>query len=183
MERQDFESRAITHLDAVYRMSMQLARHPDEAADLVQETYLRALKVADRYEERGGGIRPWLFNILHNLFYTRVGKAKRWPVGIEEPDTTVLLPDQELLSDAEEQQIMDGLRKVEAELESGTVVLDPALEDIHMNVERRLEELIGSVAGKLHTGRSRNDQVATDFLLWMRDEIPETRRRRSSLFF
>ena len=87
-----------------------------------------------------------------------------------------MLVRQKILTEEEGQQLTDGLRKVEAELESGSFVLDPALEDIHMNVERRLEELIGSVAGKLHTGRSRNDQVATDFLLWMRDEITETRR-------
>ncbi len=83
MERKEFEDRSLEHLDAVYRMAMQLARHPDEAADLVQETYLRGLRVADRYEERGGGIRPWLFKILHNVFYTRVTQNRRRPIGIE----------------------------------------------------------------------------------------------------
>ncbi|MBT8485970.1 MAG: sigma-70 family RNA polymerase sigma factor [Phycisphaerales bacterium] len=84
MDRTLFEARSLEHIDAVYRMAMQLARHPDEAADLVQETYLRALKAADRYEERGGGIRPWLFKILHNVFYTRVGRAKREPRGVDD---------------------------------------------------------------------------------------------------
>ena len=84
LERPAFEQLALEHLDAVYRMAMQLARHPDEASDLVQETYLRALRVAEKYEEKGGGIRPWLFKILHNVFYTRVGKAKRQPVAVEE---------------------------------------------------------------------------------------------------
>jgi argininosuccinate lyase len=87
-----------------------------------------------------------------------------------------MLARQGIVTNEEGQQLTDGLRKVEAELASGSFVLDPALEDIHMNVERRLEEIVGAVAGKLHTGRSRNDQVATDFLLWMRDEIVETRR-------
>src|SRR5688572_16940890 len=77
MERQRFENLALEHLDAVYRMALQLARHPDEAADLVQETYLKALRASERYQEQGGGIRPWLFKILHNVFYTRVGRAKR----------------------------------------------------------------------------------------------------------
>jgi argininosuccinate lyase len=49
------------------------------------------------------------------------------------------------------------------------LVLDPALEDVHTNVERRLAEIAGPVAGKLHTGRSRNDQIATDFVLWLRE--------------
>ena len=84
MERSLFEQRSLEHLDSVYRMAMQLARHPDEASDLVQETYLRALRVAERYEERGGGIRPWLFKILHNVFYTKVAKKKRAPIPVEQ---------------------------------------------------------------------------------------------------
>ncbi|MFK7961873.1 MAG: sigma-70 family RNA polymerase sigma factor [Phycisphaerales bacterium] len=84
MERAEFEARSTEHLDALYRMAMQLARHPDEAADLVQETYLRALRVSERYEERGGGIRPWLFKILHNVFYSRIERAKRGPTAVED---------------------------------------------------------------------------------------------------
>lgn len=77
MERQQFETRALEHLDAVYRMAMQLVRRPEEASDLVQETYLKALKASERYEEQGGGIRPWLFKILHNAFYSRLERSKR----------------------------------------------------------------------------------------------------------
>jgi RNA polymerase sigma-70 factor (ECF subfamily) len=77
LERQQFEELALEHLDAVYRMALQLSRHPDEAADLVQETYLKALKAAKGFREQGGGMRPWLFKILHNAFFTRVSKAKR----------------------------------------------------------------------------------------------------------
>jgi RNA polymerase sigma-70 factor (ECF subfamily) len=77
LERAQFDQLALEHLDAVYRMALQLARHPEEAADLVQETYLRAMRAADRFHETGGGMRSWLFKILHNVFYTRVGKAKR----------------------------------------------------------------------------------------------------------
>jgi len=54
-----------------------------------------------------------------------------------------------------------GLAQVARELETGALALDPALEDVHTNVERRLAEIAGPVAGKLHTGRSRNDQIAT----------------------
>lgn len=63
---------------------MQLTRRPDDAADLVQETYLRAIRSADRFEERGGGIRPWLFTILHNAFYTRLRKDSRAPMSVDE---------------------------------------------------------------------------------------------------
>ncbi len=84
MTRVEFENLALQYYDDVNRMAMHLVRHPDEALDLVQETYLKALKVADGFEERGGGMRSWLFKILHNAFYTRFSKAKREPIAIEE---------------------------------------------------------------------------------------------------
>jgi len=68
---------------------------------------------------------------------------------------------------AEAEQIQAGLGRVQAEFAAGTFAFAPLDEDIHTAVERRLGELIGPVAGKLHTGRSRNDQVATDFRLWV----------------
>jgi argininosuccinate lyase len=68
-------------------------------------------------------------------------------------------------------QISGGLDTILAEIEAGTFTFTRALEDIHLNIESRLAELIGPVAGKLHTARSRNDQVATDFRLYVRDEI------------
>ncbi len=70
----------------------------------------------------------------------------------------------------ESQLIIDGLKQVQAEIDSGTFVWSVALEDVHMNVESRLTAIIGDVGKKLHTGRSRNDQVATDIRLWLRDE-------------
>ena len=67
--------------------------------------------------------------------------------------------------------IRDGLKSVAAEIESGAFTFSRALEDVHMNVESRLRDLIGPAAGRLHTARSRNDQVATDMRLWVRDAI------------
>jgi len=80
-----------------------------------------------------------------------------------------MLAAQGLISDGDRAALDDGLRAVEEEIEAGTFPFDPALEDIHMNVEARLREKIGEPAGRLHTGRSRNDQVATDLLLYLRD--------------
>ncbi len=79
MDSTEFRELALAEMDSVYRMAMHLARHPDDAADLVQETYLKAFKAEDRFELREPGMRPWLFKILHNNFYTKVGKAKREP--------------------------------------------------------------------------------------------------------
>lgn len=78
-----------------------------------------------------------------------------------------------ILSDEEHASIALGLDTVRKEFASGEFIFQPSDEDIHTAVERRLSELIGTAAGKLHTGRSRNDQVATDFRLWMLNAIPE----------
>ncbi|HVU12167.1 MAG TPA: argininosuccinate lyase, partial [Phototrophicaceae bacterium] len=75
----------------------------------------------------------------------------------------------------EAETLVDGLEKVLAEFETGTFEIKPGDEDIHTAVERRLTEIVGAVGGKLHTGRSRNDQVATDFRLWVMDAVEETR--------
>ena len=84
-----------------------------------------------------------------------------------------MLKEQGIISASDAQKILRGLDAVLAEMEAGTFVFKPALEDIHMNVEARLAELIGPAAGRLHTARSRNDQVATDFRLWVRDTIDD----------
>ena len=70
---------------------------------------------------------------------------------------------------ADADAIVAGLEAILTEVDAGTLQLDPRLEDIHMNVETRLRERIGAVAGRLHTGRSRNDQVATDLALYLRE--------------
>ncbi len=78
-----------------------------------------------------------------------------------------------LISRAEMAKIIAGLRQIEGEISSGRVHFDVADEDIHMAIERRLREKIGACAGKLHTARSRNDQVALDLRLYLREEIGE----------
>src|SRR5205814_1392142 len=80
-----------------------------------------------------------------------------------------------LLSDAERDAIVKGLEAVRAELEAGTFPFRPELEDIHTNVERRLVELVGEIGGKLHTGRSRNDQIALDERMYLKDAIARAR--------
>ena len=76
-----------------------------------------------------------------------------------------------VISDSDAEAIGEGLLTVLSEIEAGDFEFSTALEDIHMNVEARLKDLIGAPAGRLHTGRSRNDQVATDFRLWVRDQL------------
>jgi argininosuccinate lyase len=84
-----------------------------------------------------------------------------------------MLETQGIVSEADASAIAEGLERIEDEYARLGVREDPALEDIHMHVEARLAELIGEAAGRLHTARSRNDQVATDFRLWVRRAIDE----------
>ena len=81
-----------------------------------------------------------------------------------------MLAAQGIIETSDAEAIREGLLTVLSEIEGGTFAFKTALEDIHMNVEARLKELIGEPAGRLHTGRSRNDQVALDFRLWVRDQ-------------
>lgn len=76
-----------------------------------------------------------------------------------------------VLTDDECEEITAGLRKIQDEIETGLFAWSIELEDVHMNIEARLIELIGDTGRKLHTGRSRNDQVATDVRLWLGDQI------------
>lgn len=78
-----------------------------------------------------------------------------------------------IISREDEKAIQDALDDVLSEIESGDFDFSPALEDIHMNIESRLVEIVGEAAGRLHTARSRNDQVATDLRLWVRDAIDD----------
>jgi argininosuccinate lyase len=82
-----------------------------------------------------------------------------------------MLAAQGIIAADDAKNIVQGLDTILSEIEKGTFTFKRALEDIHMNVESRLSELIGAPAGRLHTARSRNDQVATDFKLWVRDTL------------
>lgn len=80
----------------------------------------------------------------------------------------------EIIPSDDADRIIKGLKTIAAEMENGEFKMDESLEDIHTNVEFRLTDLIGPAGGKLHTGRSRNDQVATDFRMYLRDMTLET---------
>lgn len=82
-----------------------------------------------------------------------------------------MLAAQSIISENDAKAIKDGLSLVLFEIDAGEFEFSEELEDIHMNVEARLKDIIGDPAGRLHTARSRNDQVATDFRLWVRDQL------------
>lgn len=112
------------------------------------DEHLRKLNDSIRFD-----IRMWRQDIRGSVAYAQI------------------LADAGVITAEEAQQIIDGLQQVYHEFEADTFALRADDEDIHTAVERRLIELIGPVGGKLHTGRSRNDQVATDLRMWVRDAL------------
>ena len=87
-----------------------------------------------------------------------------------------MLAKQGIISDGDAGEIVRGLGCVQREIEDGSFPWDPALEDLHMNIETRLTQLIGPAGGRLHTGRSRNDQIALDMRLYLKEVIQNTLR-------
>lgn len=116
------------------------------------------------------------FNAAPNELVAKIGESVSFDRRMYAQDingSTVharMLARQKIISDADAESIAKGLAAVKVEIESGKFQFDSALEDVHMNVEHRLTELIGAPGAKLHSGRSRNDQVATDVRLYLRDE-------------
>jgi len=84
VQSSEFRQLAMAEFDAVYRMAFHLARDPDKASDLVQETYAKALAAEGKFELRDHGVRPWLFKILHNTFFTMLQKQQRAPSAVED---------------------------------------------------------------------------------------------------
>lgn len=92
-----------------------------------------------------------------------------------------MLAKQGIITSEEKEKIIYGLNKISEQITNGEFVFDVELEDVHMNIENSLQKLIGKTAGKLHTARSRNDQVATDFKLWIRDAIDQLDKKLRNL--
>jgi len=164
MDRATFEPLALAHLDAVHRMAMQLARRPDDAADLVQETYLKALRACGTFEERGAGIRAWLFKILHNVFFSRLRQDKRGPSpvpdfrddAVDQPGPGEPVPAWNLASldwDQVDDRIrvaLDGLRP-----EYRSILLLWGVEGIKYREIAEIQNIpIGTVMSRLHRARA-----------------------------
>lgn len=86
-----------------------------------------------------------------------------------------MLAKTKIITEGESKKIIEGLLEIKKEIDSGKFIFKKELEDIHMNIESRLKEIIGDAAGRLHTARSRNDQVALDFRLYIRDQVDEVK--------
>ena len=174
MERARFEQLAMEHLDAVYRMSLQLTRNEDDANELVQDVYARAFrpqtierfvdKSAEDDETSGtGGMRSWLFAITHNLFYTKIKKDKRRPMAVEEffnEESSETLPDEAPpvwdRSSLDMEHVDDKLKAAIASLkeEHREVLLMWAVDGLkYREIAEIMEVPIGTVMSRLHRAR------------------------------
>ena len=115
-----------------------------------------------------GGTSNIMQRVNASIFFDR--RLYRHDIAGSRAHCTMLVA-QGILTEVDGLAILKGLDQVEREITEGNFEYSAAKEDIHMHVEARLNEIIGEPAGRLHTGRSRNDQVALDFRLWLRDEI------------
>lgn len=163
MESSAFRELALAEMDSLYRMAMHLTRHPDEASDLVQETYLKAFKAEGRFELREQGVRPWLFKIMHNAFYTRMNKRKREPTIADDliqdsvPSELDSPPPAWDLEHLDWEQVDDRLKQAIQELPDHyrEVLLLWAVEGLkYREVAEALDVPLGTVMSRLYRARS-----------------------------
>jgi RNA polymerase sigma-70 factor (ECF subfamily) len=160
-ERDAFAREAMVHLDHLYRVGFHLAKHPDEAQELVQETFVRALGACDQFNP-GTNMKAWLTKILHNLFFDRYHQRKRWistddPTH-EESDYWEGLPEENpgpeshVLARELNAQISEVLRRIPGEFRAPIVLVDMG----DFTYEEAAEILscpIGTIRSRLSRGR------------------------------
>ena len=158
ISRLEFEKLALDQLDAVDRVARSLARNSAEADDLVQETYVRALRAADSFELQSFGIRPWLFRILHNLHATRAARESRGPIALADKYL------QSIPADVGQRSASGAFRGV-GDIESAMQELSPDLATTLMHwaidnlsyeqIAEVMDVPIGTVMSRLHRARQK----------------------------
>lgn len=171
LEPQEFERLAIEQMDSVYRLARRLSRDVARAEDLVQETYLRALRSRDSFTLEDFGIRPWLLRILYNVHISRAQQEGRRPVAMD--DQLLELIDESSLTiapispgsfDAMDQRLVRALESLPEEYQS--VLLMWAVEDLsYKEIAEILGIPIGTVMSRLHRARQRLTDQLRDLAL------------------
>jgi RNA polymerase sigma-70 factor (ECF subfamily) len=168
-----FERVAMPHMDSVYRMARRLTGNESEAEDLVQDTFLRAYRAFDTFELRQYGAKPWLLKILHNTFYTRMGRNARETTLGEDFDFETLAAGPEP-GPASDMGIADlDWDQFDQELKAAVGLLAPeyrevlllwALEDLsYKEIAEVCDCAIGTVMSRLYRARQQVSQRLTDY--------------------
>jgi len=168
LSRPQFEELALQQMDTLYRAAMRMTRDPAKAEDLVQETVLRALRAADRFELEQYGIRPWLLRIMHNLHSTRGERDSRQPRAVADEQLTAvadahdadnisivpLSANDERLFDTMDERLAEALNELPGEYQQ--VLLYWAIEDLtYKEIASVLSVPVGTVMSRLFRARQR----------------------------
>ena len=166
--RDEFEKLAPEHLDMLYRIARRLTRDPTRAEDLVQETYLCALRAGDDFELQEYGIRPWLVRILHNVHFSRAQREKRQPTAMDDPHLETAVDPEEIspLDPGSFEGMDERLVKALGELptEYQTVMLLWAVDELsYKEIADACDVPIGTVMSRLHRARQKLSEKLRDY--------------------
>ena len=162
LDRAQFEALAMEHLDMLYRMARRLTRDEASAEDLVQETYLRALRSYESFDLKEFGIRPWLLRILHNLHASRYKREKLQPQALDEEQLLSAAPaggDGQApptanLWDGMDQELVTAVNELPDEYR--TVLMLWAIEELsYKEIAEAVDVPIGTVMSRLYRARQR----------------------------
>lgn len=171
MEAAQFEKLALEQTDLLYRLARRLTHNTSQAEDLVQETFLRALKAREGFKLEAYGIRPWLVRILHNLHFSRSGREKKQPKAYEESALDASTPTSagpsigipiDLSSfDAMDERLVRALNDLPEEYKE--VLLLWAVEGFsYKEISDSLDIPMGTVMSRLHRARQRLSEQLKD---------------------
>jgi RNA polymerase sigma-70 factor (ECF subfamily) len=168
LSREQFETMALEQLDLLYRVARRLTRREAAAEDLVQETYLRALRAYSSFDLKEFGIRPWLLRILHNLHSSRGQRESRQPQALDDEQLAKVSTRSDLPPlpagsfDGMDQQLVRAVSQLPQEYQS--VLLLWALEDLsYKEIAEAVDVPIGTVMSRLHRARQRLVQQLHDY--------------------
>lgn len=167
LTRESFEKLALEQLDMLYRMARRLARDPNKAEDLVQETYLRAIKSWDSFDLQQYGIRPWLVRIMHNLYVSRSQREQRQPSATAPENLDLVqdraesLPLNPASFEGMDQRMVKALGQLPPEYQA--VMLLWAVEGFsYKEIADAVGVPIGTVMSRLHRARQRLGEQLRD---------------------
>jgi RNA polymerase sigma-70 factor (ECF subfamily) len=166
LSREQFEALALEQLDTLFRIAKRMTRDSHRAEDLVQETFVRALRSADDFQLQEFGIRPWLIRIMHNLNVSKGQREKRQPASVEDEhlESAAVTNDPLPASTWEgmDQQLKRAFDALPSEYQTAMHLW--AIEELsYKEISDALEIPLGTVMSRLHRGRQRLSEQLKDF--------------------
>ena len=170
LSREHFEKLALEQLDLLYRIARRLTRDPDRAGDLVQETFLRALRGYETFDLQGHGIRPWLVRVMQNVHFSRAEREKRQPMLLDSAPLEQINRDgpadaagiQPSGWDGMDERLVKALNELPTEYQM--VLLLWAVEEFsYKEIAQSMDVPIGTVMSRLHRARQKLGESLHDF--------------------